>query len=48
MVSQKYKMVYSGGYEGDMFWWVGEKIRGDSDAASLMKSNYNAPMEISD
>ncbi|CAD8159373.1 unnamed protein product [Paramecium pentaurelia] len=47
-VSQKYKMIYSGGFEGDLFWWTGEKIRGDSDAAQLMKNNYNAPMEIQD
>jgi hypothetical protein len=41
-------MIYSGGYEGDMFWWSGEKIRGESDAAALMKSNYNSPLEISE
>lgn len=47
-VSNKMKMLYSGGFDGEMFWWAGEKVKGESDAILLMKNNYSAPPDIGD
>ncbi len=38
-VSSKYKMIYTGGFDGSIFWWTSEKItKTESDADKVMRT----------
>jgi len=38
-VSSKYKMIYTGGFDGSIFWWNSEKItKTESDADKVMRT----------
>jgi hypothetical protein len=47
--SNRYKMIYSGDYDGGIFWWTAEKIKAsESDAEKVMKNVFDVPEGVED
>ena len=47
--SSKHRMIFSGDYEGGIFWWASEKIKQqESDADKVMKNVFDIPEGVDD
>ena len=48
-VSYKARMLYSGGFKGEFYWWCQGKIKiDDSDAEKVMKNVFDVPDGVDD
>lgn len=48
-ISHKTKLLYTGGKDGDMFWWTNSKLKfEESDAEKVMKNVFDVPESVED